>query len=752
MAILLNSRNTPTAGVFCLYNQPGCATANATRDINLVGQARSGPAAPWIMETFPLDSFGRRRTANTNEAWTIDAGLTYDLPFKDWTVEAYYSRGESSTYNIGYGNNSLARWRALVTAPDYGLNGKFQSNLTNNPGQSPGFGSVVTPCTTGFYDMIFKGDTPQSADCTYAATAPLQTRTQNQQDIFELNFQGGLFNLPAGEVRAAWGYQQRRNASQFNPDILQSTASFTDQVIGVYPSGYLQKQTVAKDVWAEALIPVLGDLPFLKKLELEIGGRHSEYSTTDSTDTYKINANIQVNDWVRLRGGYNKANRAPNLGELFLPLQQNFTGSGVYGDACALRSNAPFGAGGARADVSSAGAGIPTTLAPGQTPAGAQSAYLICRAMMGTTGATNFYDLTTSAQNAAGGSLWNNQIGNSSLKSEDADTYTAGIVLRSPFESPLLNRMQLTADWYQIGIKDAILLYSADYAAFRCFGAVQVTDATQAAAQAASTACQNVPRNLTTGGGLSTLLSYDNQAWVKTSGVDFTFSWSLGFSDMGMDSVPGALNLSVTGSWLDSYKTKTSPASYDPVVEWKGTLGPTLNSFNGGAYDYRLFTTLSYNLPAFGASIRWRHLPEVEPAGKATIRANIANNQAVVAGEPGLLLGYTPSVAYNIQQFDQFDLSGYWNINDTLSLRFGIDNVFDTQPVSTARSAGRPYDYSTTAAANSARLAATCNGAPVAGCVNPVGYSLPTSGQGSTNGGFYDVLGRRYFIGLKARF
>ncbi|HXR52070.1 MAG TPA: TonB-dependent receptor, partial [Steroidobacteraceae bacterium] len=754
MAILLNSRNASPGTVFCLYNQPGCGATGSgtvsTRDINLVGQATSGRNAPWVMETYPLESFGRRATQNVNEGWQIEAGLTYDLPLKDWTVEAYYSRGESSTYNIGYGNNSLARWRALVTSPDYGRGQTFQSNLTNNPGANPGFGSVASKCTSGFYDTIFKGDATATADCTSLAVAPLQTRTQNQQDIFELNFQGGLFNLPAGEVRAAWGYQQRRNASQFNPDILQSTASFTDQVIGVYPSGYLQKQTVAKDVWAEMLIPVIQDVPFLQKVELEIGGRHSEYSTTDSTDTYKINANIQVNDWVRFRGGYNKANRAPNLGELYLPLQQNFTGSGVYSDACSLRSNAPFGAGGARGDINNPG--VPTTLAPGQTAAGAQSAYLICRAMMGATGATYYYDNAAVAQTAAGGSLWNNQVGNSSLQSEKADTYTAGFVLRSPFQSPLLNRIQLTADYYQIEINDAILLYSADYAAFRCFGAVQVTDATAAAAQAATTGCQNVPRNQAFGGALSTLLSYDNQAWVKTSGVDFTFNWSLGFSDMGMDSVPGALNLSITGSWLNSYKTKTSPASYDPVVEWKGTLGPTLNSFNGGAYDYRLFTTLSYNLPAFGASLRWRHLPEVEPAGKATIRANIANNEAVVAGDPGLLLGYTPSVAYNIQQFDQFDLSGYWNINDTLSLRFGVDNVFDTQPVSTARSAGRPYDSGASAAANSARLAATCNGAPVAGCVNPVGYSLPTSGMGSTNGGFYDVLGRRYFIGLKARF
>jgi hypothetical protein len=36
--------------------------------------------------------------------------------------------------------------------------------------------------------------------------------------------------------------------------------------------------------------------------------------------------------------------------------------------------------------------------------------------------------------------------------------------------------------------------------------------------------------------------------------------------------------------------------------------------------------------------------------------------------------------------------------------------------------------------------------------VNPTGYSLGTTGQGSTSGGYYDILGRRYFLGFKAKF
>jgi hypothetical protein len=36
--------------------------------------------------------------------------------------------------------------------------------------------------------------------------------------------------------------------------------------------------------------------------------------------------------------------------------------------------------------------------------------------------------------------------------------------------------------------------------------------------------------------------------------------------------------------------------------------------------------------------------------------------------------------------------------------------------------------------------------------VDPTGFSLPNSAAGSTNGGYYDTLGRRFFVGVKARF
>jgi hypothetical protein len=50
------------------------------------------------------------------------------------------------------------------------------------------------------------------------------------------------------------------------------------------------------------------------------------------------------------------------------------------------------------------------------------------------------------------------------LESEEADTYTAGVVLTSHFENPWLSGLSATLDWYSVDIQNAIQQYSTDYA------------------------------------------------------------------------------------------------------------------------------------------------------------------------------------------------------------------------------------------------------------------------------------------------
>ncbi len=70
--------------------------------------------------------------------------------------------------------------------------------------------------------------------------------------------------------------------------------------------------------------------------------------------------------------------------------------------------------------------------------------------------------------------------------------------------------------------------------------------------------------------------------------------------------------------------------------------------------------------------------------------------------------------------YDVFDFSASYSFNQSFQLRVGIDNVFDTPPVITgARNSHDPQ---------------------------------PTDGAGVTEPGFYDVLGRQFYVGLKAKF
>jgi outer membrane receptor protein involved in Fe transport len=704
--------------------------------------------ATWIAETYPADSFDQRATLNTNTVWQIETGFNFKLPVRDWTGEFYWSRGQSSTYNVAFGNNSLERWRALVTSDDYGLNASITGN---EDGSRANFGTVPVNCTSGFYETLFNGDVRPSDDCRYAVGATLQTRTANQQDIGELNLQGGIVDGWAGEIRGAIGVQYRKNAAQFNPDILQSTASFTDQVIGVYPTGYLDASTSVKDYYAEFLVPVLADLPFMKKVELELGARESDYADTKSTFTYKINANVEFNDWVRLRGGFNRATRAPNLGELFLNRQETFLiGGANFGDPCSVRSNAPYGAGGAAPDpVMTQGEPAPQ-IAAGQTAAGANSTYLICQAQMGAAGANTFYNVNNAV--GGGGSLfnWVLQEGNRNLDSEKANTWTAGFVFNSRWDNPWLAGITGAVDWWKVDVKDAIQQYSIDYARYLCYGTNIVTNATEAAAQAATDACKAVGRVAGDGASGTILLAYDNQATIATSGIDVQMNWGATLGDLGLDKVPGRVGMNIQATFLDYYRTKQSPTVFDPEIDWKGSLGPTLTGTNPGAYSYRLNTSLSYSLPTFNVSLRWRHLPSVVAAGIAQERAIKANNAAVAAGAPGILLNYTPATAFAARRYDVFDLSGVWNINETISVRAGIDNLFDKAPSLVGTGTGTSITGPSAGYPGGSDLTAVCGSAP--GCVNPTQYILPSDGAGITNAGFYDTLGRRYFIGLKANF
>src|SRR6185437_7643554 len=202
--------------------------------------------------------------------------------------------------------------------------------------------------------------------------------------------------------------------------------------------------------YAELRIPVLGDLPGVKSLDLNPSARYDDYSTFGGQFTYKIGLDYAITADVRVRGSYSTALRAPRVSELYSGTSTANPSSG--GDPCetnpAYRANSNFGKG---------------ILTAGST---------CSRAVAGGAAVTAFSDPLDASPNSQLIAL---QGGNPNLQPETARTITAGIVL-TPRPAPGLT---LAADYYNVAISNTILTggvagaVGPDFVLNNCYGPAQ---------------------------------------------------------------------------------------------------------------------------------------------------------------------------------------------------------------------------------------------------------------------------------------
>src|SRR5690606_26494864 len=125
------------------------------------------------------------------------------------------------------------------------------------------------------------------------------------QDIVEFNFQGGITEMAAGELRFAAGAAYRDNTFQFEP--LNDDINVNDHPIGIFVSNNTFGEMSVREIYGELLVPVT------ERLNLEFGYRRSEFSTeAGDVNTWKSLFDYAPTDAIRLRGGFQSATRAPN--------------------------------------------------------------------------------------------------------------------------------------------------------------------------------------------------------------------------------------------------------------------------------------------------------------------------------------------------------------------------------------------------------------------------------------------------------
>lgn len=541
--------------------------------------------------------------------------------------------------------------------------------------RQPNFGVGVFPaagfyearCTTGL--PIFR-TTPPSADCLDSIETKAKSLTALKQNIVEANLQGKIADMPAGELRFAAGISTRENKFSYDPI---NDASFTvENPIGLFASNNTAGSTKVNELYGELLLPAT------ERLDVELGWRYSDYDTAaGSVDTWKTLVDWQANDAIRFRGGYQVATRAPNTAELFQGQSLLVVGF-APSDPCSFTTTVPWG------NV----AGNPNRVAVQN----------LCRAIIfqGQQIFTSAFDTNAAGPNGfarPGNPFFPLEIelqrGNVNVGSEEAKTWTAGLVF-----TPGDGNVTGSVDIYNIEIENAIAPLNSLFVYSKCFNADGASNPTLSYNDPGGY-CRLIGRNTVTGERATVDSPFSNAGILETTGVDLTVNWTKDLGD-------GSFYVNSLLSVLSRFEVQDAPG--EAVIDLKDTLAG-FGSSGGGQFDYKLTSTFGYNFGGGKSSLglQWRYLPSIQDE-------SAARNPAT------RILG--------VGSYQSFNLFANYTFNERFSLRAGIDNLLDEEPL-------------------------------IVG-TRPPGANGPTDvgdrNAEVTRADYYDVLGRRAYVGLKMSF
>jgi iron complex outermembrane recepter protein len=311
------------------------------------------------------------------------------------------------------------------------------------------------------------------------------------------------------------------------------------------------------EIYTEGRLPVLNDLPAAYDLSFDAGYRYSKYTSGFNTNTYKFGVEYAPIKDVKLRGGYNRAVRAPSVGDLFAPA---VIGAGGTADPC-------WG------PVIGAVAGDPTS----GTIQGHNFAY--CARTGVTVGEWGNIATNPAAQinTSVGGSL--------NLKPEIADTFTYGFV----FQPTFVPNLGASLDFYYIRIQNTIESLTSNTIINNC--------------GENNAGCDLIHRGAGTGSlwfntGNYVTATEQNIGTISTKGIDLASHYSI-------DTGYGKVGIQLLGTRVLNFYTApiAGGAAYNCAGYWGTTCGaPTPH--------WRHVLNTDWQAPWMGLdlSVRWRYI------------------------------------------------------------------------------------------------------------------------------------------------
>lgn len=483
---------------------------------------------------------GPRRDDLQHTSYRAVLGVKGDLS-PAWSYDAYYQYGRTNfaeTYFNDFSVTRLGRALDVVTGPD-GVTPVCRSTLD---GTDPN-------CVP--YDILSPGTVaPSAASVAYLATPGFQRGIVSTQ-VASAYVSGSLgdygFQSPWSDegIGLVLGAEYRKEKLDFFSDLAFQTGDLAGQGAPTLP---VAGEFDVKELFTEIRIPIVSD-SWLYDFNITGGYRYSDYSTDNQTDTYKIEGEFAPIRDIRVRGGYNRAVRAPTIQDLFAPQRVALDGTS---DPCA-----GFTITAADAGCIAQGLNVGQFVAP--NPA----------------------------------DQYNGLIGgNPNLTPEVADTYTVGLVLQPRF----LPGFSASIDYFDIAITEAIQGIGADTIVSVC------------TTTADPFFCDLINRDNSgslwrSNQGFVTNLS-QNIGGLSTKGIDIQANYTT-------DVIGPRLGLSFVGTYLKELEIDTGVEApgVDQTYDCTGLYG---NVCGTPSPEWRHQARASFDFEnGMGVSVRWRYFGPV---------------------------------------------------------------------------------------------------------------------------------------------
>jgi outer membrane receptor protein involved in Fe transport len=332
----------------------------------------------------------------------------------NWEVAANYGASSNQSVQPAY------VFQNVQNALNATLNSSGQIVCGGTPANAP----TSTVSSTCAPLNVFGTGSPSLAARQYVTHLATATSDNSQRDV-TANIGGGLFKLPAGEVKLSLGFENRRESAKFSPD------TFYSQTLGQLSATGIEGSYITNEVYGETLIPVFSpsqDIPGLHRVELEGAVRRVDNSIAGTATTWTEGMRWEPTQDLQLRANRTKSIRAPAITELFLPAATSFQ---FANDPC---------------DHNFVGQGTaPATRAKNCAAAGITT--------------------DTFTSNAVNATVKGTSSGNTSLQSETADSRTIGIVLRPRW----MPKMNIAVDYIDIRLTNAIETLTLQQLLYACY-------------------------------------------------------------------------------------------------------------------------------------------------------------------------------------------------------------------------------------------------------------------------------------------